>query len=68
MHKSVIVDYIEELYYVDYLTDFRVYLYNGNGESREVDQIRASRARSVITTYTLKDPLTKLEHEIYPDL
>lgn len=68
MHKSVIVDYIEELPYVDYLTDFKVYLFDGQGDSQEVSQIKASRARSIVTTYAVKDSETKLEHEIFADL
>jgi hypothetical protein len=63
VYKSVLIDFIEERYYVDYLTDVFMYVKVNDGtlESADQDEILASTARSILVS----TPSTKhVIHEI----
>jgi hypothetical protein len=47
MHASVIIDFIEELSYVDYLTDFEMYFNKGNAP---VEEAVATNSRSILVS------------------
>ncbi|MCW9708163.1 baseplate J/gp47 family protein [Fodinibius salsisoli] len=52
IHKSVILNFIEERSYVDFITDFRMDHYvKGSLKAKDVNQITASEARSVLASY-----------------
>jgi hypothetical protein len=59
IHKSVILDFIEDLPYVDYLTNFKM---NHIGVANDVDEAIATSSRSILVTISDKD-YTK-EHQI----
>ncbi len=63
MHKSVILHFIEKLVYVDYLTDFKIYMVDSKNKKTEVEIIECSRARSIITT-NVELKTNGLEHVI----
>ena len=50
IHESVLIDFIEELPYVDYLKDFKLTHILSNGEIRDVKEVVASTARSVLVS------------------
>jgi hypothetical protein len=50
IHQSVLIDFIEELPYVDYLTDFEIIHIQSNGVSKKVQEAVASTARSVLVS------------------
>ena len=50
IHKSVLIDFIEELPYVEYLTDFELIHFKSSGESSKVDEAIASTARSILVS------------------
>jgi len=52
MHKSVILNYVEEQPYVDYVTDFKMnHLIEGKSIKQNTDEIFTSQARSVLVSY-----------------
>ena len=59
LHKTVILDYIEDLEYVDYLTNFKM---NHIDVADDIDEAVATSSRSVIVTISDED-YTK-EHKI----
>jgi hypothetical protein len=59
IHKSVILDFIEDLPYVDYLTNFKM---NHIGVANDADEAVATSPRSVLVTISDKD-YTK-EHQV----
>ncbi|WP_299885360.1 hypothetical protein [uncultured Lacinutrix sp.] len=70
IHKSVLIDFIEELGYVDFLTDFELIHIKSNGDTTKVEEAVASTARSILVsvpaskhnlTVLLKAPETVLE-------
>jgi hypothetical protein len=61
LHKSVILNYIEELEFVDYLTDFKVFVEGSLGDE-SIEEIKTSKARSVLTTVSDTNP--ENEHSI----
>ncbi|WP_198440103.1 baseplate J/gp47 family protein [Pareuzebyella sediminis] len=70
VHQSVLIDFIEELPYVDFLTDFELIHIKSNGEVVKVDEVIASTGRSILVsvpaikhdlTVQLKAPETILE-------
>ncbi|MCB0502660.1 MAG: baseplate J/gp47 family protein, partial [Bacteroidetes bacterium] len=50
IHQSVLIDFIEELPYVDYLTDFILTHIKSNGDSATVQEAVASTARSILVS------------------
>ncbi len=52
LHKSVLIDFIEERPYVDVITDVKLFHTPGEGavESGDVDEVTASTARSVLVS------------------
>jgi hypothetical protein len=50
IHQSVLIDFIEELPYVDYLTDFEIIHIQSNGVSKKVQEAVATTARSVLVS------------------
>ena len=50
VHKSVLIDFIEELPYVDYLTNFELFHIKSSGEINLVDEAVASTARSILVS------------------
>ena len=51
IHKSSLIDFVEERAYVDYVTDFRMYHTDGNGKkSGELDQAAASLPLSILVS------------------
>jgi hypothetical protein len=61
IHKSVILNYIEGISYVDYLTDFKL---NHLGIKNDVEEAEAASPRSVLVTVSDEDYLK--EHKINP--
>ena len=52
IHKSVILNFVEERPYVDYVTDFKMHhLIKGTVKEQNVNEIEASQARSVLVSY-----------------
>lgn len=52
LHKSVILNYVEEQSYVNYITDFKMHHHiEGNLKQQNVNEIEASQARSVLVSY-----------------
>jgi hypothetical protein len=58
IHQSVLIDFIEELPYVDYLTDFQIIHIKSNGTSSAVSEAIASTARSILVS------VPALEHQL----
>ncbi|MBR9997738.1 MAG: hypothetical protein KFF73_02150 [Cyclobacteriaceae bacterium] len=50
VHQSVLIDFIEELPYVDFLTDFELIHITSSGTSTKVDEAIASTARSILVS------------------
>ncbi|WP_025665834.1 baseplate J/gp47 family protein [Aquimarina megaterium] len=50
IHQSVLIDFIEELPYVDFLTDFELFHIKSSGEITKVDEAVASTARSILVS------------------
>lgn len=51
IHKSSLIDFVEERLYVDYVTEFRMYHTDGNGKtSDDLDQATASLPLSIIVS------------------
>ncbi|HMB62277.1 MAG TPA: hypothetical protein VKN36_04330 [Eudoraea sp.] len=50
IHQSVLIDFIEELPYVDYLTDFELFHIKSSGEITKVDEAIASTGRSILVS------------------
>lgn len=69
MSKSVLIDFIEERPYVDYLTDFRLYHTPGEGapESGDVEEAVASTARSIlVSAAATRHDFTMIAHTSIP--
>ncbi len=59
VHKSVLIDFIDELPYVDFITDFELLHIKSSGETTLVDEAIASTARSILVSVpALKHDLT----------
>lgn len=51
MHKSYIINFIEERSYVDYLTDFKMYLLDENGIAQpDTEVLAAANAKSILVS------------------
>lgn len=50
IHQSVLIDFIEELPYVDYLTDFELFHITSSGDITKVDEAIASTGRSILVS------------------
>jgi hypothetical protein len=52
IYKSVLINFIEERYYVDFITDVFMYVTvdETSGESTDMDEITASTARSILVS------------------
>jgi len=51
IHKSSLIDFVEERAYVDYVTDFKMYHTDGNGKkSGDLDQAAASLPLSILVS------------------
>ena len=50
IHQSVLIDFIEELPYVDYLTDFELFHIKSTGDIVKVDEAIATTARSILVS------------------
>jgi hypothetical protein len=51
MHRSQIIYYMEKLEYVDYVTDFLMDLYIDGSVQTNLEEVKASTSRSVLTSY-----------------
>ena len=51
MHKSVLINYIEELDYVDYLTCVKMYQIVDGVKSGDIDEAVSTTARSIFVSY-----------------
>ena len=61
IHKSSLIDFVEERGYVDYVTDFRMYHTGGDGKkSGDLDEAAASLPLSILVS------AKALEHQIEP--
>ncbi len=61
IHQSVLIDFIEELPNVDFLTDFELYHINSSGVTTKVDEAIASTGRSILVSVpAIKHDLTVL--------
>ncbi|WP_106792884.1 baseplate J/gp47 family protein [Aquimarina sp. Aq78] len=58
IHQSVLIDFIEELPYVDFLTDFELFHIKSSGKPAKVDEAIASTARSILVS------VPALQHEL----
>ncbi len=58
IHQSVLIDFIEELPYVDFLTDFELIHIKSSGEITKVDEAIASTARSILVS------VPAIEHDL----
>jgi hypothetical protein len=58
VHQSVLIDFIEELPYVDFLTDFELYHIKSDGTTTKVDEALASTARSILVS------VPAIEHDL----
>ncbi|WP_166204731.1 baseplate J/gp47 family protein [Pelagihabitans pacificus] len=58
VHQSVLIDFIEELPYVDFLTDFELFHIKSSGETTKVDEVIASTARSILVS------VPAIEHDL----
>lgn len=59
IHQSVLIDFIEELAYVDFLTDFELYHIKSSGLTTKVDEAIASTGRSILVSVpAIKHDLT----------
>jgi hypothetical protein len=66
IYKSVLINFIEERYYVDFITDVFMYVKvdDTTNESADMDEITASTARSILVSV----PASKHEiHELTDD-
>ncbi|WP_438426387.1 hypothetical protein [Aquimarina macrocephali] len=59
IHQSVLIDFIEELPYVDFLTDFELIHIKSSGEDTKVDEAIASTARSILVS------VPALKHDLH---
>lgn len=52
IHKSVLINFIEERYYVDFITDVKMFVRidDATNESGDLDEISASTARSILVS------------------
>ncbi|TMM58011.1 hypothetical protein FEE95_00875 [Maribacter algarum] len=50
IHQSVLIDFIEELPYVDFLIDFELRHLTSSGDDIKVDEVIASTARSILVS------------------
>jgi hypothetical protein len=50
VYKSVLINFIEERYYVDFITDVFMYVNVEGTESADLDEITASTARSILVS------------------
>ena len=50
IHQSVLIDFIEELPWVEFLTDFKLYHTKSNGEVNLVEEALASTGRSILVS------------------
>ena len=63
LHRSTLIDFVEELYYVDYVKDFMMHRYINNViEDYNIELVLPSTARSAFVTLNDKD--YKKEHKI----
>ena len=63
LHRSTLIDFVEELYYVDYVKDFMMHRYINNViEDYNIELVLPSTARSAFVTFNDKD--YKKEHKI----
>ncbi|QCX00964.1 hypothetical protein FGM00_12895 [Aggregatimonas sangjinii] len=64
IHQSVLIDFIEELPYVDFLTDFELMHLTSDGTTTKVDEAIASTGRSILVSVpALEHQLTVLLNE-----
>ncbi len=69
IHQSVLIDFIEELPYVDFLTDFELIHIKSNGETAKVDEAIASTGRSILVSIpAVRHDLTVMLKEQEPIL
>jgi hypothetical protein len=59
VHKSVMINFIEERFYVDYITDVMMFhdKQDGSPESNDMDEINASTAMSILVSAPAKEHL-----------
>ena len=62
IHQSVLIDFIEELPYVDFLTDFELHHIKSDGSTSLVDEAIASTARSILVS------VPAIRHELFVTL
>jgi hypothetical protein len=53
LHKSVILNFVEERDYVDYVTDFKMYHPSGGPAKGNVDEAVPTTARSILVSHSL---------------
>ena len=66
VYKSVLINFIEERYYIDFITDVFMYVKvnDETAESADMDEIVASTARSILVSA----PASKhIIHQLFPD-
>jgi hypothetical protein len=50
VYKSVLINFIEERYYVDFITDVKMFVTVNDVESSDMDEISGSTARSILVS------------------
>jgi hypothetical protein len=51
IYKSVLLDFVEELAYVDYVTDFKMYSYTGAADRlRDLDRAQAETPDTILVS------------------
>lgn len=67
LHRSSILNFIEKLGYVDFLTDLALEHYKGGTFLGRKEEIQTTSARSILTSYGTVESITGLEHNISTD-
>ncbi|MGD9728953.1 MAG: hypothetical protein AB7V39_21580, partial [Nitrospiraceae bacterium] len=50
IYKSVLINFVEDQPYVDYVTDFQLFHVSADGEERESNEVEGSNAVSILVS------------------